>query len=115
MAAKRKITGKTTGKTSGKPSAAPALVLYDFKVEEELDLHSMAVDEALAAVDELLERHRRSPGSVLRIVHGHSNSSPDSIRKSLYRNLTTVWKRRVKRYRLDINNPGATLVKVSGA
>ncbi len=97
-----------------KPSPGrPALVLYDFKVEEELDLHGMAVDEALVAVGQLLERHGK-PGSILRVVHGHSNSAPDSIRKSLHRNFETVWKRRVKRYRLDFNNPGATLLEIAG-
>jgi DNA-nicking Smr family endonuclease len=93
----------------------PALVLYDFKVEEELDLHGMALDEALAMAEQLLERYRRKSGSILRIVHGHSNSAPDSIRKSLHRNFATVWKRHVKRYRLDFNNPGATLLEISGA
>ena len=89
-------------------------VLYDFVVEEEFDLHGMAVDEAMAAAEQLLERHRGKPGTIVRLVHGHSNSSPDSIRKSLHRNLATVWKRRVKRYRLDFHNPGATLVEIGG-
>jgi DNA-nicking Smr family endonuclease len=83
-------------------------------VDEELDLHGMAVDEALAAVDQMLARHRGRPGSVLRVVHGHSNSSPDSIRKRLRLALDTVWKRRVNRYRIDFHNPGATLIEVSG-
>ena len=89
-------------------------VIYDFVVEEELDLHGMAVDEALVAVGQLLERHRGKPGLILRVVHGHSNSAPDSIRKSLQRNLTTVWKNRVKKSRLDFLNPGATLIEITG-
>ncbi len=106
MAAKR-----TKAKTA-KPSTPPP-VLYDFVVEEELDLHGMAVDEALVAAGLLLERHRGKSGRILRIVHGHSNSAPVSIRKSLHRNLNTVWKRQVKRYRLDFHNPGATLVEIA--
>ena len=103
MAAKRKPS---------KPTPIP--LIYDFTIEEELDLHGMAVDEALVAVGQLLERHRSKPGTILRVVHGHSNSAPDSIRKSLHRNLTTVWKQRIKKYRLDFHNPGATLMEISG-
>ena len=106
MAAKR-----AKGKAS-KPSNPPP-VLYDFAIEEELDLHGMAVDEAIVAAGLLLERHRGKSGRILRIVHGHSNSAPDSIRKSLHRNLNTVWKRQVKRYRLDFHNPGATLLEMA--
>jgi len=100
-----------------KPAAAPThpFVLYDFKIDEELDLHGMAVDEAMAAADQLLERYHKRPGAILRVVHGSSNSAPNSIRKSLHRNFETVWKRRVNRYRLDILNPGATILEVSGA
>jgi len=89
-------------------------VLYDFPIEEDLDLHGMAVDEALAAAAHLLDRYKGRPGAIVRIIHGHSNSAPDSIRKSLYRNFKTVWKHRVTRYRMDIHNPGATLVELVG-
>ena len=87
----------------------------EFPVDEELDLHGMAVDEALAAVDGMLARHRGRPGAMLRIVHGQSNPSPDSIRKRLRLSLDTVWKNRVRRLRADFLNPGATLVETSGA
>ena len=100
----------TSRRKASKP--VPHSVLYDFAVEEELDLHGMAVDEALAAAEQLLERHRRKPGTIVRIVHGHSNPAPDSIRKSLHRGLATRWKGWVKRYRLDFNNPGSTLVEI---
>ena len=106
------MTAKRGKGKASKPSA-PVPVIYDFTVEEELDLHGMAVDEALVAAGLLLDRHRGKPGRIVRIVHGHSNSAPDSIRKSLHRNLNTVWKRHVKRYRLDFMNPGATLVEIA--
>ena len=82
--------------------------------EEELDMHGMAVDEALAAADALLSRYRGRPGAVLRLIHGHSNRGPDSIRTRLHHALATVWKRRVLRFRLDFHNHGATLVETSG-
>jgi len=87
----------------------------EFPVDEELDLHGMAVDEAVAATEQLLARHRGKPGNKLRLIHGHSNSAPDSIRKRIRLALDTVWSKRITRYRTDFNNPGATLVEVSGA
>ena len=99
-------------KKSPPPVHAP--VLYPFVIEEDLDLHGMAVDEAMAAAEHLLERYKARPGAILRIIHGHSNIAPDSIRKSLYRNLGTIWKQRIKRYRLDVHNPGATLLEIAG-
>ena len=82
--------------------------------DEELDLHGMAVDEALAAVDQLLLRHKGRSGVILRLIHGHSNRGLDSIRTRLHQALGTVWKRKVARYRLDFHNHGATLVETSG-
>ncbi len=95
-------------------SPTPAPVLYPFTIEEELDLHGMAVDEAMAAAEQFLERYENKPGTILRIIHGHSNIAPDSIRKSLQRNFATVWKHRIKRHRLDVHNPGATLLEIAG-
>jgi DNA-nicking Smr family endonuclease len=95
-----------------KPRKSSTPVVYDFAVAEELDLHGMAVDEAMVAAEQLFKRHK--PGAIVRLVHGHSNAAPDSIRKSLHRMLATAWKRKVKRYRLDFQNPGATLVELSG-
>jgi DNA-nicking Smr family endonuclease len=83
----------------------------EFPVEEELDLHGMAVDEALAAAEALLKRHRT--GAVVRLVHGHSNRSNESIRSQLHRALSSVWKNRVARFRADFHNPGATLVEIA--
>lgn len=83
----------------------------EYPVDEELDLHGMAVDEALTAAEALLKRHRG--GSTVRLVHGHSNRSHESIRSQLHRALTSVWKIRVKRFRTDFHNPGATLVEIA--
>jgi DNA-nicking Smr family endonuclease len=83
----------------------------EFPVDEEIDLHGMAVDEALTAAEALLKRHRG--GAVVRLVHGHSNRSHDSIRSQLHRALSSVWKIRVRRFRVDFQNPGATLVEIA--
>ena len=91
----------------GLPPARPA----DFPVDEEIDLHGMAVDEALVAAEALLRRHRS--GATVRLIHGHSNRGPESIRTGLHRALVSVWKHRVKRHRTDFHNPGATLVEIA--
>ncbi len=83
----------------------------EYPVDEEVDLHGMAVDEALVAAEAALSRHRR--GSVIRLVHGHSNRGHDSIRTRLRLALDSVWSIRVKRYRTDFHNPGATLVEIA--
>ncbi len=83
----------------------------EFPVDEEVDLHGMAVDEALTAADGLLKRHRA--GAMVRIIHGHSNKGNDSIRTNLHRALGSVWKNRIKRFRTDFMNPGATLIEIA--
>lgn len=83
----------------------------EFPVDEEVDLHGMAVDEALVAAEAVLRRHRA--GAMVRLIHGHSNRGHDSIRTNLHRALTSVWKQRVKRFRTDFHNPGATLVEIA--
>jgi DNA-nicking Smr family endonuclease len=103
-------------KRKAKPASGPRVRRFlGPEPEEELDLHGMAVDEALAAVDVLLTAYRGKAGILLRLIHGHSNRGPDSIRVRLHQNLATVWKRRVARYRLDFHNHGATLIETSGA
>ena len=83
----------------------------EFAADEDVDLHGMAVDEALAAAEEALNRHRS--GAVVRLIHGSSNRGPDSIRTRLLLSLNSVWKSKVKRSRLDFHNPGATLVEIA--
>lgn len=92
--------------TAGAPPPRPEL-----PVDEEIDLHGMAVDEALAAAEAALLRH--GPGSVVRLVHGHSNRNHDSIRSRIRFALNGVWRKRVARFRTDFHNPGATLVEIS--
>jgi DNA-nicking Smr family endonuclease len=82
----------------------------EYPVDEDLDLHGMAVDEALVAVEALLRRHRA--GATVRLIHGHSNRGADSIRTRVRVALESVWRGRVKRFRTDFHNPGATLVEI---
>src|SRR5690606_33898257 len=91
----------------GLPPSRPA----EYPVDEEVDLHGMAVDEALVAAESLLRRHRA--GATVRLIHGHSNRGPDSIRTGIHRALTSNRKQRVKRFRTEFPNPGATLVELA--
>ncbi|MEO7780151.1 MAG: Smr/MutS family protein [Fibrobacteria bacterium] len=80
------------------------------EVEEELDLHGLAIDEAMAQVELALARWRKHAGACLRIIHGRSSGNENSIKGSLRRNLETKWKGKVGSFRPELGNPGATLV-----
>lgn len=74
----------------------------------------MALDEAEAAVEALLERHRSRPGATLLIIHGRSTVGPDSIRTRVTRHLQGKWRSRIRRSRADFLNPGALWVEIAG-
>jgi DNA-nicking Smr family endonuclease len=100
--------GRKRKEGGGSPSPVPRL---EISVDEELDLHGMAVDEALAATELALTRNRS--GATLRLIHGHSSGNVGSIRGALRRNLETVWKKKARSFRPEPGNPGATLVLVA--
>jgi DNA-nicking Smr family endonuclease len=90
----------------------PAPVRLPFPVEEEVDLHGLAVDEAMVQAELALGRWRGRPGAVLRFIHGHSSGNTGSIKGALKRSLETLWKSRVRSVKPEPGNPGATLVKL---
>jgi DNA-nicking Smr family endonuclease len=79
-------------------------------VDEELDLHGLAIDEAMAMVELAFARWRNRPGACIRIIHGKSSGTRDSIKGMLRHNLETRWKGKVDAYRQEPANPGATLI-----
>jgi DNA-nicking Smr family endonuclease len=103
--------GKSPGGNGREPigsgSSGRGLAL---QVEEELDLHGLAIDEAMAQVELALARWRRHAGACLRIIHGRSSGNENSIKGSLRRNLETKWKGKIGSFRPEPGNPGATLV-----
>jgi hypothetical protein len=104
--APKKKKGKTEITPRGK---APSPLQPD----ETLDLHGMALDEAEAAVEFLLDR-MRGRKTLLLLIHGRSQTGPQSIRGRLQLHLKGKWKSRVNRVRNDYLNPGATWVETTG-
>ena len=95
------VGGRGAGSRSGRIAAA---------VEEELDLHGLAIDEAMAQVEMALARWRNRPGACIRVIHGKSSGTRDSIKGMLRLNLETRWKGKVATFRQEPANPGATLI-----
>jgi DNA-nicking Smr family endonuclease len=87
----------------------PARILIE--VDEEIDLHGLAIDEAMALVDLAIARWAPAGGS-LRVIHGHSSGASDSIKGALRRKLESVWKSRIAAVRPEPGNPGSTLIRV---
>lgn len=77
---------------------------------EDLDLHGLAIDEAMVQAELALARWRNRPGACIRIIHGKSSGTRESIKGALKHNLETRWKNRVASFRQEAANPGATLV-----
>lgn len=94
------------------PQAARPVLRPELPVDEEVDLHGLAVDEALVEADLALRRYAGRAGVILRFVHGHSSGLTGSIKGALRRNLETIWKARIQSFLPEPGNPGATLVKL---
>lgn len=73
----------------------------------EIDLHGCTVGEALARLDEALDFCMRDDVSELRIIHGRSGGR---LRTAVHQRLSGVSS--VRRFRLDPDNPGVTLVRL---
>lgn len=80
-------------------------------VDEEIDLHGLAVDEAMVQVELAMDRYRRRAGACIRVIHGIGTGGPDTIKATLNRRLQTVWKGRILSFRPEPGNPGSTLIR----
>ncbi len=104
-------------KKSSKPAKSSAIgppkkgPLFETEVDSEIDLHGCAVDEALAQIGLWLDRRYDEPHR-LRVIHGRSAASPDSIRSRVRRNCDSVWRHRLARHFPEKGNPGATILVI---
>ncbi len=85
------------------------------KVDQEADLHGMTIDAALRRVRTLLTHSGLAGGTVLRLVHGHSNRGEDSIKHQLRLYLEGPMAYRVRDHYQEPFNAGATLVVLEDA
>ncbi len=84
-------------------------------IDEEIDLHGMTVDEAMAQVELVINRHRMARSATVRIIHGKSSGNQNSIKGALHRNLQSRWRNRIQNFRTEPGNPGATLLLLGRA
>ena len=73
----------------------------------EIDLHGLTVAEALAAIEDAVNRALLADVAELRVIHGRSGGR---IRASLHRWLRSTPS--VKAFNLDARNPGVTVVSL---
>lgn len=72
---------------------------------DEVDLHGLTVDEALARVDVVIDAALLADRSEVRLIHGRSGGR---IRGALHRRLKGISS--VRAFHLDPRNPGVTIV-----
>jgi dsDNA-specific endonuclease/ATPase MutS2 len=73
-------------------------------VPTSIDLHGMTADEAVSAVDSLMNEAILAGHDVLRVIHGRSGGRLKAAVHSLLKNMPAVT------YRLDPRNPGVTII-----
>ncbi len=108
MAARR--AGRADSGRPGPDRAKPVSRL-PIQVDEELDLHGLSIAEALAQTEMALARWGRAPDACIRLIHGASSGDRGSIKGALRRQLETTWKGRIRGFKPEPGNPGATLVR----
>lgn len=82
------------------------------KVDLELDLHGLTIEAALARVQSFLNSDKMRAGMVIRLIHGRSNRSDDSIRTQVKRFLEVRYQSSLSDVYEEPANPGATLMVV---
>ena len=86
------------------------MAIPPFSIDEELDLHGLAIDEAMVQVELLLNRYKNHKKTIVRIIHGYSSGKQNSIQGALKRNLNSIWKGKILSHKPEPGNPGSTLI-----
>lgn len=97
--------GTGTKNALGARAAAPAAGLPNRTPTIEVDLHGFTVEQALALVEEALNRALLADSAELRLIHGQSGGR---IRGAVHRWLREI--STVRGFRLDPRNAGVTIV-----
>ena len=77
--------------------------------DSEIDLHGMALEEALCKVELELELAKKNNWKCIRIVHGIGEKSGGVIRKVLEKKFRSEWSGFVSEYRHEKSNRGSSL------
>lgn len=104
--------GRKHSRRKNSPPSPKPLARTPLEVDEEVDLHGLAVDEALVQAELAIGRWKGREGTVIRLIHGYSSGNSGSIKGALKRQLETLWKSRIAAFRAEPGNPGATLVRM---
>jgi hypothetical protein len=98
-----------------RPLARSGLKKVSVRVDLEIDLHGLTIDAALRKAGATLLRPDLPGGTIIRFIHGHSNTSEDSIKEQLWRSLQGLWSRRVRDAYREGLNAGSTLIVLEDA
>lgn len=84
--------------------------IIEIKADQELDLHSMTVDEAIANLEITLDEMKFAGQKVLRVIHGGGFGQYGPIKKHLDRHIQGPLKSRISSWRKEGHNSGATIL-----
>ena len=105
------VTASSDGSRSAARSAPASATSLNLssppRLTREIDLHGLAVEEALARVDDVLNDAILDGVTELRIIHGRSGGR---IRGALHKRLREIGA--ITSFRLDERNAGVTIVNI---
>jgi DNA-nicking Smr family endonuclease len=82
----------------------------ELEVDLEIDLHGFHIDDAMVEVAVQIDSLRSAGYTSMRVIHGYSNSSQESIRSALLLHLKSKWNKKVERFFQEPHNHGATCI-----
>jgi len=82
--------------------------------DSEIDLHGLALEEALCKVELELKLAKKNKWKCIRIVHGIGEKSGGVIRKVLEQKFRSEWSGFISEYRYERNNRGSSLAILGG-
>ncbi len=83
--------------------------------EDEIDLHGMTSDEAAQAVERRIDDLLIAGLSVLRVIHGGGNPEYGNVKRIIDRKVRSEWSNRITLYKVEPDNAGSSIMRVSSA